>query len=158
MAPDAKSGPKMLLVEDNPTNMKVLEICVKRLSLPYSLAFNGSQAVDLFKASPLLYDIVWMDIMMPIMDGIQATQNIRAIEKKVRREEKKAPVKIIALTGMSGKEIEGDAKAVGMDDFCTKPIKGEILKRSIEEWKMLTGVEPKEAPAADSEAEKSVKV
>ena len=149
MPPDAKPAPKMLLVEDNSINMKVLEVIVKRLSLPYSLAFDGRQAVDLFQASPLTYDIIWMDIMMPVMDGIRATYHVRTIEKKVRREEKKAPVRIIALTGMSGKEIEGDARAVGMDDFFTKPVKGAVLKRSIEEWIRSTGTESEEAPTAN---------
>ena len=74
--------------------------------------------------------------MVPVMDGITATRQIRAVEKKARRGEtgEKKQATVIALTGMSGGEIEGDAKAVGMDAFFTKPIKGEILKRGVEDW------------------------
>lgn len=126
--------PHMLLVEDNAVNMKVLERLCNRLSLSYALAFNGLEAVKLFEADSSIFDIIWMDIMMPVMDGIAATKQIRDIEKKSGRYERKNRARIVALTGLSGEDIEKDAESVGFDAFWTKPVKLDLLRREVDRW------------------------
>jgi CheY-like chemotaxis protein len=128
-------SPTILMVEDNAINMRILEMAAKRLKLDYDMAFDGSEAVRLFTESPLKYDIVWMDIMMPIMRGTVATQHIRALEKKAKRIETKPLARIVALTGLSGENIETDASGCGMDEFFTKPIKMDTLKRNVQQWR-----------------------
>ena len=133
-ASEGKTKPYMLLVEDNAINMKVLERLCQRLSLPYQLAFNGLEAVKLFEAEPGTFDIIWMDIMMPIMDGLAATKQIRNIERSSGRCEIKDKVRVIALTGLSGEDIENDTTDVGFDAFWTKPVKLDILRKEIDRW------------------------
>lgn len=122
------SGIRILLCEDNEVNMKVATMILKRLNLQIDFAENGQEALNKFLH--IKYDIILMDCMMPIIDGYQATAEIRKFEK----ENKIAPTTIIALTANATEEDKKKCLAAGMDDFITKPIRREIIEERINVW------------------------
>ncbi len=120
---------RVLLCEDNEVNMKVATTILKRFNFHLDLAENGQEAVNKFMH--VKYDIILMDCMMPVMDGFQATQKIREMEKE--REEKK-PVLIFALTANAGEDDRKKCIDNGMDDFVSKPIKRESMEVLLKKW------------------------
>ncbi len=121
----AKKYPlNILIAEDNPVNQKLAERVLTKLGYTPAKALNGKEAVDAVQQKN--YDIILMDVQMPIMDGLEATQNIRRM--KLRQ-----PI-IIAVTANA---MQGDKEiclAAGMDDYISKPIKVEELVKVIEKW------------------------
>jgi CheY-like chemotaxis protein len=110
----------ILLVDDLEVNRKVGSLMLKKLGYKANLAKNGIEAIDSLKRK--CYDIVFMDIEMPEMDGLEAT--------KIIRQQMHSWPKIIALTALhNSRDICLDA---GADDFLTKPISIEMLKNAIE--------------------------
>ncbi|WP_186170549.1 response regulator [Vibrio chagasii] len=123
---------KILIVEDNKINQKIAGLHVGKSGFEFEFANNGQEAVDMFSANPN-YAAILMDCMMPIMDGFDATRNIRRIEKETNSTRR---IPIIALTASV---IDDDIQKcfdVGMDDYVPKPFKFEMLKE-----KILTAVE-----------------
>jgi CheY-like chemotaxis protein len=114
-----KPGTSFLLVDDNPINLKILTTYMKKLRLPYRTATNGQQAADLFREGSGLYKCVFMDISMPVMDGFEATRQIRSteMEKSLHR------CTIFALTGLASADAQQEAFTSGIDLFLTKPVK-----------------------------------
>lgn len=129
-----KKDARILLVEDQEVNAKLLLNYLKEYQFAIDLAKNGKEAVDAYHKSA--YDLILMDCQMPVMDGFSATRHIRDIENN----EKHVP--IIALTAYA---MGGDRErclAAGMDDYITKPINFDLL---IERIKFhLTGIEPED--------------
>lgn len=115
----------ILLVEDNLINQKVACGIIKQLGYKTDVAENGEVAVKMYKKKN--YDIILMDIQMPIMDGYTATQEIRSWEKS----ENKKPAKIVALTANALKEDKEKCFNLGMDDFLSKPFKMNDIKMAI---------------------------
>ena len=116
---------KVLLVEDNMINQRIVILSIQRLVKSITVANNGQEAVDKFKASK--HDIILMDIQMPVMDGIQATKKIREIENTKRI----VPTPIIAITANA---LAGDREhclASGMDDYISKPFPVELLVKTM---------------------------
>jgi PAS domain S-box-containing protein len=124
---DAEIGQKhplrILLAEDNIINQKVALRFLERIGYRADIAFNGLEVMDALKRQ--LYDIIFMDIQMPEMDGVQATIEIR---KQFPPE--KQP-RIIAMTANAMKEDHAKYLASGMDDYIVKPFKMEELVRSL---------------------------
>ena len=119
---------RLLLVEDNPVNQQVAQTVVERLGLSVDLANDGFEAVD--AVTDGTYDVVLMDCQMPGMDGLQATQAIRRMEKKNHRDR----LPIIAVTANA---MEGDRERcvdIGMDDYVAKPFKQEALRDMLAKW------------------------
>lgn len=114
---DSNISLDILLVEDNLINQKIALGIIKQLGHSITVAGNGKIAVDMYKTND--YDVVFMDIQMPVMDGFMATKIIREWEQK----NKKQPVRIIALTANALKEDKEKCFDVGMNDFLTKPFK-----------------------------------
>jgi signal transduction histidine kinase/CheY-like chemotaxis protein len=126
--PKEKATPKhILLVEDNPDNRMLIKAYIKKT--PHSLdeAENGSIAVELFKQNN--YDLVLMDVQMPVMDGHEATRLIREWEKT----NDKNRTKIISLTAHAIREEIDKCMAAGCDSHLSKPIKKATLLSAIEE-------------------------
>jgi len=117
---------QVLLVEDNLVNQKLATILIKREGCAVDIAGDGVQALEKLKQG--VYDLILMDIQMPNMDGLQATQRIRAIEgseEKTRYQGlagEKEPVVIVGLSAHARKEDEEQALEAGMNAFLTKPI------------------------------------
>lgn len=120
---------RFLLVEDNMINQKVTVRILKRLGYHVDIANNGQEAVD--PVSRSLYDIIFMDEKMPILDGLEATRKIRQAEAKLAATLSHRSI-IIALTANA---VSGDREvclAAGMDDYMRKPIRPDLLRQIIE--------------------------
>lgn len=124
-AADDNTPKRILLVEDNPLNQKVLGMFITRLNLEYDVASNGQMAVDLANESDYTY--ILMDIYMPGMDGTEATVKIRENEDK----ENKRRTKIIAITANESDESVKRCYDSGMDDYLVKPFTLELLKEKL---------------------------
>ncbi|OQE38598.1 hypothetical protein PENCOP_c008G08991 [Penicillium coprophilum] len=110
----------VLLVDDNDINLRMLIAFTKKLKCDYLIAQNGEEALDVFKANSSVIGMIFMDISMPIMDGLESTRRIREFEKTL---ETKSRVKIAALTGVAQADTKRDAIGSGMDLFLTKPVR-----------------------------------
>lgn len=122
----ANSSINILLVEDNPVNQKFSQLALKKAGFnKVKLAENGLEALDAYNSEH--FDIILMDIHMPVMDGIEATKAIRAIEAKTAYH-----VPIIAVTANALKGDKESFIANGMDDYISKPHKPQDLIQKIE--------------------------
>ncbi len=126
----------VLLVEDNVTNRRVVEALLKKLGLQSLCAENGQEAINLLKSGERP-NLILMDMQMPIMDGITATQHIRAWEQETGL----TRLPVIALTANAFEEDYQRCCEAGMDDFLTKPTKLETLKAVINKWLGVTTVD-----------------
>lgn len=120
----ACKGVKVLIVEDNLVNQKLLEVVLKGFGCEIALASNGQLAIEKVKVNQ--YDLVLMDLQMPIMGGIDATKIIRA---EISKE-----LPIIALTAAAMKEDQEQSLAAGMNDYITKPVELNQLREKILGW------------------------
>jgi len=116
----------ILLVEDNPVNQKLAKMMLTKAGYQVDVANNGKEAVDKYTTSPENFDLIFMDIQMPEMDGMQATQNIR--------EKGFDTIPIIAMTAHAMKGDREKCLNSGMNDYITKPIKRELVLAKIEKW------------------------
>ena len=121
-----KQNMSILLVEDNILNQRLMTINLRSLGHKVTVANNGLEGVELFKKSP--FDLILMDIMMPVMDGIEATKVIREIEK---RENKYTP--IIAFTANTLNNDYHTCKSNGMDHLLEKPFSVSKFTQILEE-------------------------
>ena len=121
------SGKRVLLVEDNAINMEIAHAILEEEHLNITEAKNGKEALEIFQNSKLNeYDVIIMDVMMPVMDGPEATKAIRMLE---REDAERIP--IIAMTANAFEEDRKACLDVGMDEHIGKPIDIPLLKRTI---------------------------
>ena len=120
-------GLNILLAEDNELNMEIAEFMLQNEGAHVSKAWNGQEAIEVFKKSePGEFDVILMDIMMPIMNGYEATKIIRSLD----REDAKV-IPIIAMTANAFTEDRIRAKEAGMDEHVAKPVDVELLVKVI---------------------------
>ncbi|KAG6046083.1 hypothetical protein E4U17_008023 [Claviceps sp. LM77 group G4] len=150
----------VLIVEDNPINLKLLEAFVKKLKVRWQTAMNGRDAVDKWRTGG--FHLVLMDIQLPVMNGLDATREIRRLERvnsigvfsstpdnnpdgndesDLKEQDRlqnmslfKSPVIIVALTASSLQSDRHEALAAGCNDFLTKPVNFVWLERKVMEW------------------------
>ncbi|EON98187.1 putative response regulator receiver domain-containing protein [Phaeoacremonium minimum UCRPA7] len=150
----------VLIVEDNIINLKLLEAFVKRLKVRWQTAMNGREAVNKWRTGG--FHLVLMDIQLPVMSGLDATREIRRLERvnsigvfsssassvapeetngQTKDEDRlsntdmfKSPVIIVALTASSLQSDRHEALAAGCNDFLTKPVSFVWLERKVMEW------------------------
>ncbi|KAJ5787291.1 hypothetical protein N7457_002281 [Penicillium paradoxum] len=117
----------VLLVDDNDLNLQLLCAYTKKDKCNYMTAKNGAEAVEIYKAHPGKFRVVIIDISMPIMDGFEASRQIRRVEKEHRAKNdslQKAPATYIAaLTGLDSPDAQKEAFGSGIDTFLIKPVK-----------------------------------
>ena len=118
-------GVRVLVAEDNAINQKVMERFLQKWDMEIGIAPNGEEAVKKMKQEN--FHIVLMDLQMPVMDGYQASQEIRRLDDFRKRN-----VPIIALTAAALKEVKENVFASGMNDFITKPFNPEELRSKLE--------------------------
>jgi CheY-like chemotaxis protein len=124
----AHRRPRILLAEDNVVNQKVAARVLEKEGFVVDVASDGRQAVDAWRRAT--YDLILMDCQMPQLDGYEATREIRREEREtssVRR------IPIIALTAHAMKGAADDCRRAGMDDYLTKPLDREQLRRCLKE-------------------------
>ena len=119
-------GKEILIVEDNELNMEIAQIVLRKAGLVVDTAENGREAVA--KAQAKRYDIILMDIQMPVMNGYEATRAIRQLADK-----RLASVPIIAMTANAFQEDKAKALSEGMDGHVAKPLKVEVLLQAMQE-------------------------
>lgn len=115
---------RILLAEDNPVNQKVAVLGLSKLGYEVDVVGNGQEAVDAVIRQP--YDVVLMDMQMPVLDGVSATRLI------VNRWERAARPRIIAMTANASAEDHRTCMDAGMDDYITKPVRLEVLARALQ--------------------------
>ncbi|MFT5879295.1 MAG: two-component system sensor histidine kinase BarA [Moritella sp.] len=123
--PKSKINLSILAVDDNPANLKLIGAMLADSVTHIETCSNGSEAVE--KANRMDFDIIFMDIQMPIMDGITACKSIRAGTRN-----QATPIIAVTAHAMSGERDRLLSK--GMDDYLTKPIDETILKRILQQW------------------------
>ena len=120
-------GMKILLVEDNEINMEIAEFYLTELGAKIDKAWNGKEALEKFEASePHGYDVILMDIMMPVMDGIEAVKAIRGLDR-----EDAGTIPIFAMTAQASSENVRKCLNAGMDGHIPKPIEASKLGSTI---------------------------
>ncbi len=116
-----------LIVEDNELNQKVIAVMLKTMNISYEFADHGKAGLDMVSSSKDRFDFILMDCQMPVMNGYDATQQIRALS-----DPKLKSLPIIALTASAFRETKEACFECGMDDFLTKPIRLNDLKTVID--------------------------
>jgi len=120
-------GLHILLAEDNELNMEITEFVLQNEGADLTKAWDGQEAVELFRNSePGEFDVILMDIMMPVMDGYEAAKMIRSLDREDAKE-----IPIIAMTANAFTEDRIKAKAAGMDEHVAKPVDVELLIKVI---------------------------
>jgi signal transduction histidine kinase/CheY-like chemotaxis protein len=127
----ALAGRRVLIVEDNAINRQILDRLLVRLGMVVDFAHNGREAVDTVLADPHRFDVVVMDVQMPVMDGLEATRLIRG-------QVSAAQLPIIAMTAHAMEEERLLCLAAGMNDHLTKPVDPRALARTLEHWVGVT--------------------
>lgn len=134
----AASKKVILLVEDYPNNQRVALAHLKKIGFAAHVVENGREAVDALTGHPERYHLVLMDWQMPVMDGLEATRQIRQMETRTGGH--------IPIIGMTANAIKGDRERcleAGMDDYISKPVKREELSRILNEWIPAEALIPK---------------
>ncbi|MFN3416971.1 MAG: response regulator [Caldimonas sp.] len=131
-APPAAERPalagRVLLVDDNPVNQVMTQAMLERLGLAVVVAGDGHEALSRFAEQT--FDVVLMDVQMPGMDGLTATEKLRAIERQAGR----GRTPVLAVTGNPEPEVRQRGQLAGMDDFLGKPFTLEQLQRMLLRW------------------------
>ena len=123
------TGKKLLLVEDNELNQEIAQTILEGVGFIIDTVDDGSVAVEQMKKMPAgTYDLILMDVQMPIMNGYEATRAIRALDDPV-----KAAIPIVAMTANAFDEDRKEAMEAGMNGYAAKPIEIEKLMQTLEE-------------------------
>lgn len=123
-------GKRVLLVEDNELNREIAGELLSFLGVEVEEAWDGQMAVDMVKKSPFFYyDLIFMDIQLPIMNGYDAARNIRGLE---REDTKKVP--IVAMSANAFSDDIREAEESGMNDHVAKPVEVSRLMEALQKW------------------------
>ena len=123
-------GKRILLAEDNALNREIATELLSAVNLDVEVAENGQIAVNMVQEKPEdYYDLIFMDMQMPVMDGCDAVRNIRGLNRK---DVKRMP--IIAMTANAFSDDVEKTKAAGMNEHLSKPIDMEVLSQTLAKW------------------------
>lgn len=151
---------RILLVDDYPTNRKVARLHLSNAGYGVDVVENGRMAVERYRKNA--YDLILMDIQMPVMDGYQATIKIRELEQEwidvamLTENADNEPQRHTPILAMSAHAYEQDKRkclACGMDDFISKPIRKDDLLSTVERW--ILGTRHENPPKVESNASSS---
>lgn len=130
---DEKPKLNILLAEDNPINAKVASRLLEKAGHRITLATSGDEVLNLVEKNQ--FDLIFMDVQMPVVDGLEATRGLRDREKVLGRR-----IPVIAMTAHALKEDQERCLAAGMDDYLAKPLVAEELYRVVAHWSGTGGV------------------
>ena len=119
----------VLIVEDNPVNRDLFSLQLRHFGLATQYASNGKEAVEMIQANPDAFSMILMDLQMPVMDGITATQLIRQHESSTN-----GHITIVALTANDSAGIQNRCIEAGMDDFVNKPSTLSKISDILSKW------------------------
>ena len=117
---------KILLAEDNSVNQRLMALILSQLRMKIDIASDGKEAFEMYQQKA--YDLIFMDVQMPVMDGLESTKLIREFEQSSGTLHRAL---IVALTGSELAENKDLCLEIGMDDFIEKPIRVEMLQKYI---------------------------
>lgn len=140
-APNAR----ILIVDDVELNLMITSELLQPIGMTIDIAASGKKAIELIKQNR--YHVVFMDYMMPVMNGVQTTENIRALATDTDDDELKEyyrTLPIIALSGDDSEETKEKFRCAGIDDFTVKPVDPKKLKKVLYKWLPKELVEPAE--------------
>ena len=124
------AGARVILAEDNDLNMEIAVFMLESLEIEVTAVTDGKAALDAFAAAaPGTFDGILMDVMMPVMDGLTSTREIRALER-----EDAGTIPIIAMTANAYDEDRRKCMEAGMDAHMSKPIDGEVLRKMLVQY------------------------
>jgi CheY-like chemotaxis protein len=123
---EAKRSARILLAEDNAVNQKLAKMVLTKAGYQVEVANNGQEAVDKYTKAPDAFDLIFMDIQMPQLDGMKAT--------KVIRDNGFDKIPIVAMTAHAMKGDREKCLEAGMDDYVPKPVKRELVFEMVEKW------------------------
>ena len=127
---ESLTGKKVLLAEDNELNMEIARFMLENYGMQVAAARNGAEAVGIFEASAEGdFDIILMDVMMPVMDGLTATREIRALERADA-----FSIPIFAMTANAFVEDRELSRQAGMNEHLSKPLDEKTLIRTIAKY------------------------
>jgi CheY-like chemotaxis protein len=125
----------ILLAEDNLINRKLVSYMLTKAGYRLDIAENGREAVNHYLSSPGSYSLIFMDVQMPEMDGMEATRKIREKEKQLKNKiQNFPPIPIIAMTAQSMKGDYEKCLEAGMNDYVSKPIRRSVVLEMVEKW------------------------
>jgi CheY-like chemotaxis protein len=136
----AFAGRRVLLVEDEPVNRDVVEMLLGDVDLVVELAADGAEALE--RVAAMDFDLILMDVQMPVMDGLEATRRIRLRQSGTR-------TPILAVTANAFIQDQARCLDAGMDDFIAKPLRPDQLYEKVLRW-LLRGVSPAAANGSAS--------
>lgn len=132
---DLKRSVTILVAEDNLVNQQLIKVMLEKAGYGIEMTRDGQEVFDVYTRNPDRFDIILMDLQMPKMNGIQATQAIRDWERTHSEgNTNKHPVPIIAITANAMKEDCEKCLDIGMNDYLVKPIKRELVFETVEKW------------------------
>jgi CheY-like chemotaxis protein/HPt (histidine-containing phosphotransfer) domain-containing protein len=140
------AGMRLLLVEDNDINREFAGELLRSEDIEVDVAVNGQEAVE--RVQQRDYDVVLMDIQMPVMDGLEATKRIRALARSAGGE-RFAKLPIIAMTALAMSQDAENSRLAGMNDHINKPVEPDRLWEILRKW-APPAQSSKAAPAADA--------
>ena len=124
------SGRKILIVEDNELNLEIAQALIGQTGADVETAVNGKEAVEMVSASEEgYYDLIFMDVQMPVMNGYEATENIRKLDRRDA-----ATLPIIAMTANAFSEDRQKAADAGMNDYAAKPINMDVIIKIMQKY------------------------
>ena len=132
---EMKRSVSLLLAEDNPVNQKLARMMLKKAGYQVEIANNGKEALQKFSSDPETFHLIFMDVQMPEMDGMEATRAIRKAESKRRNgDDPRTRIPIIAMTANAMAGDREKCLEAGMDDYVSKPIKRELVFQMIDKY------------------------
>jgi CheY-like chemotaxis protein len=141
IAENVKHSVTILLVEDNPVNQKLAVTMLGKGGYTVEVAENGKEAVEKYRTNPQAYNLIFMDLQMPVLDGYEAARQIRALEL--------GDIPIIAMTANALRSDREHCLKVGMNDYTAKPIRRETVFKMIKKWILEPETENSEQMSAD---------
>jgi len=154
---EMKHSVRILLAEDNPVNQKLVKLMLTKGGYDVDVVGNGKIALNKYTESPDHFDLIFMDIQMPEMDGLEAAREIREFETKNFSELSESPVthkgktekhncstirsvNHVPIIAMTANAMKGDMEKclnAGMDDYVTKPIKRDLVFEMVKKWAFM---------------------
>jgi CheY-like chemotaxis protein/HPt (histidine-containing phosphotransfer) domain-containing protein len=150
VATAASRAAHLLLVEDNPVNQRVVLAMLRKKGYSIEVANNGQEALEMLEQAERAYDLILMDVQMPVLDGLEAT-------RAIRRDSRWVQLPIVAMTAHAMTGDKERCLKAGMTAYLSKPVQAAMLVSTIE--KLLTGpekAEPPKAPAAERDRTESM--
>ena len=132
---EQKRSARILLVEDNPVNQRLAQVMLGKAGYQVQTVENGENALESYTRTPDAFDLIFMDIQMPVMDGLTATRKIRQREHADGNQAGRH----IPIVAMTANALSGDREKcieAGMDDYITKPIKRDVIFQMVTRWVM----------------------